>query len=267
MRINYSYVILGKDIPINDKVTFHIPTIGELAEAENNDFSDCTRVFVTGVREQFSGVPEQVDLIEERFPSLWDMAFDDEMNDLVGEAMFGKGATLLRQFLKSISYWTRTKEEQYKILSNKKIVSEELDWIIDRETYIDLSNLIKAVTLSKPNRDLIAPKGVGSNPRKIQMWKNTYKGRLQQAMKRKGTELGDQILQLEVFAPGYISFADIQGMTYYQFSNLLSAYTAKYSSEKQYQIYTSEKFDTKDMKMPDLNEEIKLIKFDEKNKD
>ena len=83
-------------------------------------------------------------------------------------------------------------------------------------------------------------------------------------MKRKGTELGDQILQLEVFAPGYISFADIQGMTYYQFSNLLSAYTAKYSSEKHYQIHTSEKFDTKDMKMPDLNEEIKLIKFDEK---
>ncbi len=266
MRINYSDIILGKDIPINEKVKLHIPTIGELAAADNNDFNECTRIFVTGVREQFSGVPEQVDMIEEKFPSLWDMAFDEEMNVLVGEAMFGKDVTLLHQFLKAITYWTRTEETQYRALSNKKIVSEELDWIIDINTYEYISNLIKAVTLTKPNKDFIAPKGVSSNPRKIQIWKNTYKGRLQEAMKKKGVELGDQILQLEAFAPGYVNFRDIQDMTYYQFSNLLSVYTAKYSSDKQYQIYTSEKFDTKDMKLPDLNEEIKLIKFDENKK-
>lgn len=55
-------------------------------------------------------------------------------------------------------------------------------------------------------------------------------------------------------------------MTYYQFSNLLSAYTALYSTEKQYQIYTSSKFDTKDMKLPDLSEEIKLLKINENKK-
>ncbi|TGB09680.1 hypothetical protein [Limosilactobacillus reuteri] len=263
MRINYSNIILGKDIPINEKVKLHIPTIGELAEADNNDFNESTRIFTTSVREQFSGVPEQVDMIEEKFPTLWDMAFDDEMNALVGEAMFGENTTLLRQFLKSLSYWTKTSEDQYRALGNKKIISEELDWIIDVKTYTYLSNLIKAVTLTKPNKDFIAPKGVSNNPRKIQMWKNTYNGRLREAMKKKNVELGDQILQLEAFAPGYVSFRDIKDMTYYQFSNLLSVYTAKYSSEKQYQIYTSEKFDTKDMKLPDLSEEIKLIKFDE----
>jgi len=263
MRINYTYVILGKDIPINENVTFHIPTIGELAEANDNKFNEYTRIFVTSVREQFSGVPEQVDAIEEQYPTLWDMAFDDDMNSAVGEVMFGDNKTLLSTFLESLSYWTRTDVGQYRALSNKKIVSEELNWIIDEKAYKEFSELIKIATLSQPNEDLIAPKGVGSDPRKAQMWKRTYEGRLRHVMRQKGTELGDKILQLEVFAPGYIHFTDICDMTYYQFSNLLSVYAAKYASDKQYQIYTSEKFDTADMKLTNLNEEIKLLKIKE----
>lgn len=266
MQLNYGHIILGQDIPIKDGVSFHVPTIGELVDANNNEFYDCTRIFVTGVREQFSGVPEQVDDIEEKFPTLWDMAFDEEMNSPVGEAMFGDGVSLLSQFLKALSFWTRVPVDKYRALSNGKIISEELDWIIDKTGYEELASLIKAVTLSQPNQDLIAPKGVSRNPRKIQMWKRTYEGRLKTAMSKKGTGLGDKILQLEVFGPSYIRFKEIRDMTYYQFSNLLSAYTALYSTEKQYQIYTSSKFDTKDMKLPDLSEEIKLLKINENKK-
>lgn len=263
MEINYGHIILGQDIPIKDGVTLYVPTIGELVGDNNGDFYDCTRIFVTGVREQFSGVPEQVDYIEEKYPTLWDMAFDEEMNIPVGDAMFGDGVSLLSQFLKALSFWTREPVEKYQALSNGKIISEQLDWIIDKSTYEELSAVIKTVTLSQPNEDLIAPKGVSKNPRKVQMWKRTYEGRLRTAMSKKGTGLGDKILQLEVFAPTFISFSEIKNMTYYQFSNLLTAYTARYSSEKQYQIYASPKFETKDMKLPDLSEEIKLLKIDE----
>ena len=50
MEVNYDRLILGSDIPINENVTIHIPTIRELADGQISDYMVFTRVFVTTVR-------------------------------------------------------------------------------------------------------------------------------------------------------------------------------------------------------------------------
>ena len=50
MELNYDRLLLGSDVPINENVSIHIPTIRELAEGQYNEFMLFTRVFVTSVR-------------------------------------------------------------------------------------------------------------------------------------------------------------------------------------------------------------------------
>ena len=109
MELNYDRLILGSDVPINENVSIHIPTIRELAEGQYNEFMLFTRVFVTSVREQFSSMPSEVDKIEEEFPTFWELAFNDNMNVSVGQTMFGEGIDVLSVIVNGFAYWTKTK--------------------------------------------------------------------------------------------------------------------------------------------------------------
>lgn len=263
MGINYDRLIIGGDIPISDNVQIHIPTIKELALGDQQLFNAFTRVFVTSVREQFSGAPSDVDKIEEKFPTMWDMAFDADMNKAVGQMMFGEGTELLTVIVNGIAYWTKTDVEKYRPLSNKKVINEKLDWIIDIHEYQRFSQYIKMITSSKPNEDLIAPKGISSKPHQCQIWTNLYKGRIRTLQKKKTTTLADNMLLLQAIAPSYISFQQMAEMNYYQFQNTLDAYNKRMVIDQENAIYASPKFDTSKMKLRDLNEEIATVKLNE----
>lgn len=261
MELNYDRLILGSDVPINENVSIHIPTIRELAEGQYNEFMLFTRVFVTSVREQFSSMPSEVDKIEEEFPTFWELAFNDNMNVSVGQTMFGEGIDLLSVIVNGFAYWTKTKPEQYKVLSNNKIISEDLNWIIDSQEFQKFSDYIKMITLSEPNEDLIAPKGMASKPNRCKLWLTLYKGRIRKLQKQKSKSLGDRLLLLEAVAPSYLSFSDIGDLNYYQFQNLLSAYSKRYQNDREFAIYTAYKFDTSKMKMTDLSEDVAMVKL------
>lgn len=261
MEINYDRLILGYDVPINENVTIHVPTIKELAEGGYSDFMLFSRIFVTSVREQFSGMPNDVDKIEAKYPTFWDMAFDDQMNVQVGQSMFGEGIELLNFIVNAIAYWTHTEVEDYRPLSNHKIISEKLDWIIDVNEFKQFSDYIKMITLNKPNEELIAPEGISSKPRQARLWMKLYQGRIRELQNKKGGGLGDKILFLQAVAPSYMSFKQIGELNYYQFSNLMNAYAKRYNSDREFNIYTAYKFDSSKMKLTDLSEEVALIKL------
>lgn len=261
MELNYDRLILGSDVPINENVKIHIPTMRELAEGQYNEFMLFTRIFVTSVREQFSGAPSDVDRIEEEFPTFWDLAFDENMNVAVGQSMFGEGVDLMSVIINGFAYWTKTKAEQYRVLSNKKVVSEDLDWIIDVKEFNEFCNYIKMITLSEPNEDLIAPKGMGSKPNQCKLWLRLYQGRIRKLQEKKSKSLGDRMLLMQAIAPSYLSFSDMGDMNYYQFQNVLSAYSKRFENDREFAIYTAYKFDTTKMKITDLSEEIATVKL------
>lgn len=261
MEVNYDQLILSSKVPINESLYIKIPTISELAFGEYNEFMIFTRVFVTSVREQFSGAPSEVDEIEEKFPSFLDMAFDDNMSKVAGQMMFGEGMDLLNVIVNGLAYWTKTDINDYKALSNHKIVNEKANWVIDREEYEQFCNYIRMITLSEPNEELIAPKNISKHPHQCQIWMNLYKGRIAKLQKKKSEGLGDKMLLLQAISPSYLSFEDMGNMTYYQFFNTLSAYSKMRANNREFEIYTSEKFDTKDMKLTDLSDEVILVKL------
>lgn len=261
MEINYDRLILGSNLPMTKNVEIHIPTIQELTDSNDDKFSLFTRIFVTSVREQFSGVPEEVDHVEEKFPTFWDMAFDKEMNETVGQSMFGEGVDILSVLIHGFAYWTKTDVEQYRPLSNKKVISEELDWIIDKEEFIRFSNAIRMITLSEQNEELIAPEGISDKPHQCQVWKKLYAGRIRKLQRKPTKTLGDKILLLQALAPAFLPFSEVGAMTYYQFSNLLDTYEKRYAVANEYQIFVSQKFDTEKMKLTDLSEVVGQIRI------
>ena len=261
MEVNYAALLVDNKVPLTDKATIYIPTIGELLDKGEADFRIYSRVFVTTVREQFSGLPEDVDSIEEKYPTMWDIAFDDDMSKATGEVMFGEGIDILSTLVAALCYWTHSELDDFRVLSNKKIVNEKLDWIIDKDAFEELCAYISMITLNEPDPDLIAYKGISSHPEQWKHWKITYEGRLRQRTKQKGKGLGDKIMVLEAYAPTFIPFKQIAEMTYYQFMNLLNTYSKRYAADREMMIYTSQKFDTEKMEMTDLGEDVSLIKL------
>lgn len=69
MSVNYDALMLGSNIQLTDKVTIYVPTIEELVNRRDDGFSLYQRVFAISVRELFSGMPEEVDKIEESYPT------------------------------------------------------------------------------------------------------------------------------------------------------------------------------------------------------
>ena len=136
-----------------------------------------------------------------------------------------------------------------------------MNWIIDSQEFQKFSDYIKMITLSEPNEDLIAPKGMASKPNRCKLWLTLYKGRIRKLQKQKSKSLGDRLLLLEAVAPSYLSFSDIGDLNYYQFQNLLSAYSKRYQNDREFAIYTAYKFDTSKMKMTDLSEDVAMVKL------
>ncbi|PWT37670.1 hypothetical protein [Limosilactobacillus reuteri] len=261
MAVNYDALMLGSNVPLTDKVTIYVPTIKELVEEQDEKFNLYQRIFVISVRELFSGMPEEVDKIEDSFPTLWEMAFDKEMGQQVGSNMFQEGCSLLQLIMEGVSFWTRIPVKEFQILvQSKKIISQEFDWVIDRNEFDQFCEYIKFLTLYKENEDLIAPKGISSKPHQCKVWMALYKGRIHKLRRQPSSTLGDKILILETEAPSFIPFSEIQKMSYYQFMNLYNSYEIKEANDREYLLFISPKFDTKDMKLNDWRSSVSLIK-------
>lgn len=261
MEINYDRLILGRPIDLGGKAKLIIPTINDLLENGQDDLMAYSRIFTTTVREQFSGVPEKVDEVEEKYPTFWEIAHDQDMSASVGEAMFGEGIDILQMIVAGFAYWTGTEINEYQVMTNGKIVHEKNDFVIDKQEFIDMSNLVTMVTGITPNEDLIAPKGISSKPNQQKIWKQLYSGRVRELKKTKSQNLADKILILEALSRSFIPFDEVGKMNYYQFTNLLRSTEIMRANEQNFAIYTSYKFDTKDMKLTGLSDGIRTTRL------
>lgn len=264
--IDYTSLLLYGEYPYQPKskdakqVKVYAPTIGEISgDKDNLNFSIFTKMLVATTREIYSSAPEMADSREEEFPTVWDLAYT-ENEAIEKEAcmlMFSVEVPLIALLAQAIAYWTKTDINDYKILSNKKIVNENLNWVVEREDYLALSEIVKTITMYTPNEDLIPPKGM--KPHQLQIWKNLYKGRIRQLKNKKVSFLADKILILQISANSFIPFEEIEKMNYVQFMGLLKGYAEKEGDEKQFAQYVAYKFDSSKMELTNWRERISLV--------
>ena len=235
--INKVNLLFGKPIKVSNNVEINIPTVEQLCD--DNNFGTYTQVFTITTRELFSGNRE-VDKYEEKYPTVWQMAFDKEGGLILGQMLgYSSGINII---IDSISYWTGLESEAFRPLTNKKIINETAGWIIDEEVFGELCELIKVATNYEKNMDLVAPKNMSD--RKWEIWESTYKGRLR-GLQRNSRTIADKILILSVSFDSYIPINEIKQMTIYHFNKLYEAASLKESYMAQWDIKLSPKFESK----------------------
>lgn len=258
--IDYTKLILGYDIPFREKVTIHVPTIKEIIDIGNGMYSLYTMPFTVSIRELFSPYPEIVDSIEEQFPTVWDAMLDEEGSNQVVKAMTGQNDfPLAAMMMQCLAWWTKSDAEDYQFLSNGKIVNEKLDWVIDFDMWNEFSAYIKVITMYQPNEDLTVGKGLLGSKHRQDLWRTLYKNRLKKQQAH-SQSMGDKILILQAEMGTILDRQTIENMTYYQLMNYLNAFAHKEGALNQMMIYTSQKFDTQNMKLNDWRENVSLLK-------
>lgn len=234
--VNKVDILFGKDIRLTDKVSLRIPTVEDIAYEEN--YSSYSQPFNVSTRLMFSSLKE-VDELETQFPTIWEMIFHPEGDVILGQ-MFGAetGTDLI---ISGLSFWTRLDKSGFKKLSNRKIVNEEADWIIDRLAFIEFCETIKTLTTYEEDQDLIAPRNMSE--RQLGIWEKTYKGRMRKRQKDSRT-LADKIVILQISMDAYIPIDEIRKMSIFHFNKLYEGVSEKESYEKQWQVKMSPKFDS-----------------------
>ena len=236
--LNTLDLLFGKPIRITDKVSLHVPTVETVAYEKK--YSAYTQPFLISTRQMFSSLAE-VDQLEEKFPTVWQMIFDEEGDLIVGQIFAGEGASGTDVIIEGLSFWTGYEKETFRKLSNKKIINEEADWIIDESIFSILSSSIKKILSYEEDHDVIAPKNMSE--RQLDIWKKTYAGRMRSRQKNAST-FADKILILSISMDAYIPLDEIRKMSIYHFNKLYEGLSEKEAYEKQWEVKLSPKFES-----------------------
>lgn len=250
--LNSIDLLFGKPAKFNDKVSLHTPTVEEVAYTEN--YSSYTQPFLVTTRQIFSSLAE-VDELEQRFPTVWQMAFDEEGSQVTAQ-MFGEdsGTSAL---ISAISYWTKLDKDEFQALSNKKIIHQKTNWVIDEKVFNSLSDGVKEIVGFEEDLDLIAPKNMSE--RQLDIWKKTYNGRMRSRQKN-ATSLADKIIILSISMESYIPIDEIRKMTIYHFNKLYEGLSEKESYIRQWEVKLSPKFESGNGTVKHWKEKFKVTK-------
>lgn len=248
-------LLFGKPIKVSENVYLKVPTVEEVAYSE--DFNKYTALFTVKTRELFSS-HEDVDKLEEMFPSIWKMAFDeDNGGDLLLGMIFGASYPGSALIMEALAYWTSLDVNGFQKLGNEKIIHKESEWIIDRKEFRKFCNLIKTVTCYAPNNSMTAPKNM--TPSRFKAWEAILKGRLRAAERNKRT-LADKILILSISMDSIIPIEEIRKMSYFHFNKLFEALSEKEAYQSRWDLLMSPKFDSDPKAVKHWKETFKIIK-------
>lgn len=239
-ELNVTDIMLGKPIVLNENVSIKNITVGELIN--DKDYPLYSTIFSIGARELFSA-HKDVDELELRYPTVWEMMFDKtgEGEQLLG-MMLGIPLPTTTLVLNGLAYWTGLDLDGFQKLTNRKIIHEEAEWIIDRDTFTAFCRVIQKITCYKPNEEFIAPKNMSDARFKI--WERHLKNRKRIASKRKGSSIADKILIFQISFNSYVPLEEILKMNYYYFTKLFQGLSERELYLRNWDIIVSPKFDT-----------------------
>lgn len=242
-------MLFGNPIKFHEKVYLRIPTVEEVALTEK--YGMYTQPLLTTTRQLFSSIKE-VDELEEKFPTVWQMAFHEEGSQILAQ-MFGNDSGT-KVIIDSLAYWTGLEPDDFKALSNNKIVNQNANWVLDEKIFNSFCAIVKDLLSYEQDLDLIAPKNMSD--RQLDIWKKTYAGRMRNRQKSaKG--MTDKILILSISMDAYIPLEEIRKMSIYHFNKLYEGLGEKEAYDKQWEVKLSPKFESKQGRMQHWKEKFK----------
>ncbi|HFI0463188.1 TPA: hypothetical protein ACGO1T_000532 [Streptococcus suis] len=227
--------LTGEGVEIADGIKLRVPKIREIID--DSSFATRSYIMTFKTREIFS-TAENVDALEKKYPTVFEIMKDPQADLALGK-YFGK-ETLSRAVIDAFEYWiyfdeipekSNEADDGYTLLSNGKIIHGSPEWVIDKDEFYRVANIIKEMTCHKVNDDLIAPtiKSRGQ----YEAWMSLYKGKLEK-MKRNSLTWTDKILILSISTGAYIPIEQILDMTVFTFNKLFQGLSAKESYEKDF---------------------------------
>lgn len=229
--MSVSNFLTGKPIKIAEGIHLRVPSVREIVDLES--YGTHTFMFTVRTREIFSA-SENVDMLEKKFPTLFEIIQDESANIQLGK--YFQSDTVSEALIEALDYWIifdnlpndydPKGENGFVKLSNGKIIHGQSEWVIDKDEYFRVANIIKEMTCYKPNDDLIAPKITSKS--QYEAWMSLYKGKLQK-LKRNALTIVDKILILSISTGAFIPVDQILDMTVYTFNKVFSGLSAKES--------------------------------------
>lgn len=254
MKIKATDLISNKPIKIKDGVYIRIPIMEDVLEEEN--YSKYTRPFTTTIRFLF-GTLRNVDEIERKYPTLWEMLVDADADESLGKVLGydGKASDL---FIEAINFWTGLEiknengEDNFILLTNGKMIHTPTEWVIGKEEFKELSEIIKIITCYDPEpEDDLTPMRPMQSDSKYESWMKMYKGRVDKIRRRESysqvenSSLAVKIIILSISSESYIPIDEIKKMSIFIFNKTFDGLQKKEAYEKNWQVQMSPKFDTK----------------------
>ena len=250
-----SSILLGKPITFIDGVSIRVPTVQEIIEGQE-EFEKSVLALTVLTRQIFVEARE-IDSIEQKFPTVWELMCNRELNLSLGGLTGEPGSKLSDGIISAIAYWTKlpnpTKEEVEKYTEEEKetepkgfefletsgkIINYDTEWIIDRAEFDRFVDMIKVITDYRKPEDL-APK-IGSDAAH-EVWLRMHRSK---SSMEKGREISwaDRIMMLSVSTPSYIPIEEIGKMSIFQFNQLFKIVNQIDAYEMSLGILMSHKF-------------------------
>ena len=247
MKINPANLLFNEPIKFDENVYINIPLMEDVSR--NTNFNLYSRLFTTSIRLLFTTL-RNVDEIEKKYPTIWDMVKDEEGDILLGRVMGSefRGSVLI---MEALNYWTGLEvdgENGFVLLSNGKMMHVGSEWIIDSKVFKEFSDMIKLITCFDPEseRDMLPPKPMDSDA-KYNTWISIYKGRAKK-LGRGGNDLIEnsglvnKMMILTISMESYIPIDEIKKMSIFMFNKIFDGLQSKEGYERYWQIQVSPKF-------------------------
>lgn len=248
-------LLIGEPIELLDGIYVNVPTVRDFVEQYDEYQKHVTALTV--MTRQIFVEARQVDAIESKYPTIWELMCEPNFNLSLGGITGQKGKKLSDLIIDAIAFWTnldspsqelvnsyteedkKTKPMGFKFLENNgKIINYDSQWVIDKREFTQLVDVIK-IMMDWRQPDNLAPR-IGSDNAHA-TWLNMYKNE-RRANKKNEKGIVDQIIIAQVMTPSFLKINDILDMTVFNFKQLFRIIGEKDAYQASMDIAVSPKF-------------------------
>ncbi|MEH7209607.1 AMP-binding protein [Priestia megaterium] len=233
-------LLMGRSILFNKEHSLYVhqPLMRDIVDMGEDQFNDLLLPFTLTSEAVFNG-QDNGDELASKY-TVFDLFFAQvEDGVYILDSVFG-GKSALGVLEASLSYFLQTDNIQF-LMHRKKIVVN--DFVVDQAEFMKLRSIIQGVANRKDVEFEKVPKNMTDRQKGI--WAKLQAGRKRKA-EREAVYLQDLINYTSNGGTSYISYKEIDNMTYFQLANTYKSIMGKDSFNVSMGYKLSYKYDVKD---------------------
>jgi hypothetical protein len=241
MGVDKLSLLMKRPIAVNKElgIYVHQPTVNEIIDMGEDEYGSLVLPYILTTDFVFNGVENEEKLIKQF--DMFDLFFlkVDEEKTILDNLFNGKKS--LDVLSNSLSFFLKTND--IRILKNRMKIIVNNSYLIDKEEFKNLRNIIQAVTNRKDLEVEKPPKNM--TKRQADIWRKLQQGRKRKAEKD-AIYTQDMINFIAFGGKSYIPYEEIGKMTIYQMHNAYKSIIGIDAFNIGMQYKLSQKFDVKD---------------------